>query len=180
LVSGAKSATMSVNPLETPLNTALLLAVAYFIHKSVLPSASVPKTLPSEHSKGYNWMPASHPDVSIFKSYTPKTLERFNGKDGSKILLAIDRRVFDVTAGRNFYGPDGMYGNFAGRDASRGMAKQSFDLDMLTDVDKPIDKLADLDAGETENMNGWISHFTYKYGIVGKLVENDEEMILDT
>jgi len=23
--------------------------------------------------------------------------------------------------------PDGMYGNFAGRDASRGMAKQSFD-----------------------------------------------------
>jgi len=23
---------------------------------------------------------------------------------------------------------DGMYGNFAGRDASRGMAKQSFDL----------------------------------------------------
>jgi len=25
---------------------------------------------------------------------------------------------------------DGMYGNFAGRDASRGMAKQSFDLGM--------------------------------------------------
>ena len=24
-------------------------------------------------------------------------------------------------------GSDGMYGNFAGRDASRGMAKQSFD-----------------------------------------------------
>lgn len=23
---------------------------------------------------------------------------------------------------------DGMYGNFAGRDASRGMAKQSFDV----------------------------------------------------
>ena len=26
---------------------------------------------------------------------------------------------------------DGMYGNFAGRDASRGMAKQSFDLGAL-------------------------------------------------
>jgi hypothetical protein len=25
------------------------------------------------------------------------------------------------------HGSDGMYGNFAGRDASRGMAKQSFD-----------------------------------------------------
>lgn len=28
--------------------------------------------------------------------------------------------------------PDGMYGNFAGRDASRGMAKQSFDLGIYT------------------------------------------------
>jgi len=96
---------MSLNPLETPLNTALLLAVAYYAGQLIVPSASLPKTLPSEHSKGYNWMPASHPDVSVFKTYTPKTLEPFNGKDGSKILLAIDRKVFDVTAGRSFYGP---------------------------------------------------------------------------
>jgi len=151
-----------------------LLAIAYYARQLVLPSAVVPKTLPSEHSKGYNWIPATHPDVFVFKTYTPKTLEPFTGKDGSKILLAIDRKVFDVTAGRNFYGPDGMYGNFAGRDASRGMAKQSFDVEMLTEVDKPIDKLEDLDASELDNMNGWISHFTHKYVIVGKLVENDE------
>jgi membrane-associated progesterone receptor component len=135
---------MSLNPFETPLNIALLLAIAYYTRQVVFPSASMPKTLPSEHSKGYNWMPASHPDVSVFKTYTPKTLEPFSGKDSGKILLAIDRKVFDVTAGRNFYGPgtydllwclhelnvpeDGMYGNFAGRDASRGMAKQSFDV----------------------------------------------------
>ena len=36
---------------------------------------------------------------------------------------------------------DGPYGNFAGRDASRGMAKQSFDEDMLTPLDQPLDKL---------------------------------------
>jgi membrane-associated progesterone receptor component len=61
-----------------------------------------------------------------------------------------------------------MYGNFAGRDASRGMAKQSFDVgecfssaytflfmnliplntEMLTPVDQPIDKLEDLDQTE--------------------------------
>jgi membrane-associated progesterone receptor component len=103
--SGTKSASMSLNPLETPLNIALLLAIAHYARQVVLPSAPVPKLLPSEHSKGYNWIPASHPDVSVFKTYTPKTLEPFNGKDGSKILLAIDRKVFDVTAGRNFYGP---------------------------------------------------------------------------
>lgn len=61
---------------------------------------------------------------------------------------------------------DGMYGNFAGRDASRGMAKQSFDLgqclpqmkapvthvinllEMLTPVDQPLDKLEDLQKDE--------------------------------
>ena len=102
---------MSLSPLETPLNTALLLAIAYYARQLVLPSVSPPKTLPSEHSKGYNWMPASHPDVSVFKTYTPKTLEPFGGKDGGKILLAIDRRVFDVTAGRSFYGP-GTYDPF--------------------------------------------------------------------
>jgi hypothetical protein len=59
----------------------------------------------------------------------------------------------------------GMYGNFAGRDASRGMAKQSFDegahacnmnscLDspttpeMLTPLDQPLDKLEDLKPDE--------------------------------
>ncbi len=60
-----------------------------------------------------------------------------------------------------------MYGNFAGRDASRGMAKQSFDLgtslsltvirilltrllrlDMLTPIDQPLDKLGDLTPEE--------------------------------
>ena len=51
-------------------------------------------------------------------------------RDGNtdKILLAINGQVFDVSSGRNFYGPNGPYGNFAGRDASRGMAKQSFAL----------------------------------------------------
>lgn len=44
--------------------------------------------------------------------------------------------------------PDGPYGNFAGRDASRGMAKQSFDEDMLTPLDQPLDKLDGLTDDE--------------------------------
>ena len=39
---------------------------------------------------------------------------------------------------------DGPYANFAGRDASRGLAYQSFDVSTLTDVDKRIDDLNDL------------------------------------
>jgi membrane-associated progesterone receptor component len=137
---------MAIN-LGTPVNTALLLYIVYSVQRIILPSTSKPSTIPNEFKSGYSWMPKSHPPTVLYRIYTPKTLEPFNGKDGGRILLAIDGIVFDVTAGRNFYGPsefaglcqtagrliylaDGMYGNFAGRDASRGMAKQSFDEGM--------------------------------------------------
>ena len=41
----------------------------------------------------------------LFQTYTPKTLVPFDGKDGGRILLAINDIAFDVTAGRGFYGP---------------------------------------------------------------------------
>jgi hypothetical protein len=40
-----------------------------------------------------------------FTTFTPQTLQRYNGLDGRRILLAINGIVFDVSAGRNFYGP---------------------------------------------------------------------------
>jgi cytochrome b involved in lipid metabolism len=39
------------------------------------------------------------------KDYTPQELSRFNGKDEPYILIAIRRKVFDVTSGRDYYGP---------------------------------------------------------------------------
>lgn len=86
--------------------------------RSLMPTAQY-STLPAEHAKSIEWI-----------RYTPRTLALHDGTQGehSQILLAIDGHVFDVSSGRNFYGPNGPYGNFAGRDASRGMAKQSFAL----------------------------------------------------
>ncbi|KAI6018172.1 hypothetical protein PISMIDRAFT_683090 [Pisolithus microcarpus 441] len=159
----------------TPVNTALLVYILYSVQKIIFPPLPnlAPKSVPTEFKDGYSWMPKSHPPTLLYQTYTPKTLVKYDGKDGGRILLAINGMVFDVTAGRNFYGPDGMYGNFAGRDASRGMAKQSFALEMLTPIDQPLDKLEDLDQEEIENMRGWIEHFSNKYVICGKLVEND-------
>ncbi|KAG7085698.1 hypothetical protein E1B28_003243 [Marasmius oreades] len=164
--------------LGTPINTALFLFILYSIQKIIFPSipnknSNKKQPTPTEFKTGYTWSPKSHPPTVLFKTYTPKTLEPFNGVDSQRILLAINGIVFDVSAGRNFYGPNGMYGNFAGRDASRGMAKQSFDPEMLTPVDQPLDKLTDLAPDEIENMKGWIDHFSNKYLICGKLVEND-------
>ena len=112
----------------------------------------------------------------MFKTYTPRTLLPFNGEDGRAVFLAVRGRVFDVSPGRNFYGPGGPYANFAGRDASRGLACGSFDEDMLTkDLDGPLDTLTDLGKDELEAMQGWEERFSEKYLVVGKLVAAGEE-----
>ena len=91
--------------LGAPINTVLVLVILYYAKRIILPDTSLPEKPPTEHSGGYSWMPAAHPPTALFKQYTPKTLQPFNGKDGGRILLAINGKVFDVTAGRNFYGP---------------------------------------------------------------------------
>lgn len=79
--------------------------------------------------------------------------------------------MFDVTPGRNFYGPGGPYENFAGRDASRGLACGSFDEDMLTkDLQGPLDTLEGLSHEELEALKDWELRFLEKYLVVGKLV----------
>ncbi|KAJ5390667.1 Damage response protein 1 [Penicillium cataractarum] len=121
-------------------------------------------------------LPRGPPPV-VFRTYTPKTLIEFNGEDGRPVFLAVRGRVFDVSPGRNFYGPGGPYENFAGRDASRGLAHQSFDEEMLTkDLSGPLDDLKDLDADQLENLQSWEERFSEKYLVVGKLVaEGDPE-----
>jgi len=63
----------------------------------------------------------------VFTYYDPHELAEFDGKKNKRILMGIRGRVYDVTAGAHFYGPGGPYGNFAGRDAGRGLSKGSFD-----------------------------------------------------
>ena len=85
-------------------------------------------------------------------------------------------KVFDVSSGRNFYGPGGPYANFAGRDASRGLACGSFDEDMLTkNLEGPLDTLEGLGSEEMDALRGWEERFEEKYLVVGRLVAVGEE-----
>lgn len=87
------------------------------------------------------------------------------------VYLSVRGKIFDVTSGRNFYGPGGPYANFAGRDASRGLACGSFDESMLTeDLQGPLDTLKDLDQEQMEALRGWEERFNEKYLVVGELV----------
>lgn len=85
--------------------------------------------------------------------------------------MAVRGKVFDVSPGRNFYGPGGPYENFAGRDASRGLACGSFDEDMLTkDLNGPLDTLQGLGPEELQALQDWEDKFSEKYLVVGTLV----------
>lgn len=45
-----------------------------------------------------------------WRRYTPTELRPFDGTNGAPILLSINRQVFDVTAGKSFYGPGQFLG----------------------------------------------------------------------
>ena len=144
--------------LVTPLNLVLIAITLYTTYQLYYKPAA-PATLPRES-----------PAV-VFRTFTPRALLPYNGNDGMPVYLAVRGRVFDVSGGRNFYGPGGPYENFAGRDASRGLALHSFDEEVLTkDLDGPLDDLAGLDAEALESLQGWEERFESKYLVVGRLV----------
>ena len=153
---------MGSGPLLTPLNGLLLalLVTLLYIRSRPTSAQSLPKP----------------PDPILFKTYTPPDLLPNNGQNGKPVYLAIRGRVFDVTSGRNFYGPGGPYENFAGHDASRGLACGSFDEDMLTEnLEGPLDDLKGLGAEEMDALKGWEERFEEKYLIVGNLVPVGEK-----
>ncbi|XP_010548573.1 PREDICTED: probable steroid-binding protein 3 [Tarenaya hassleriana] len=97
--------------------------------------------------------------------FTAEQLSHYNGTDESEpIYVAIRGRVFDVTTGNSFYGPGGAYALFAGKDASRALAKMSKNEE---DVTPSVDGLSDK---EIETLNDWEKKFEAKYPVVGRVV----------
>lgn len=136
----------------------IVLAVVYFL-KSIFSDMRTSNPLAASETD----------DTVVSGKFTPQTLAKYNGKDDPKIFMAVRGRVFDVSNGATFYGPGGPYENFAGRDASRGLALNSFDPSVLTPLDQPIDTLDGLTASDIESLDGWEEHFENKYRIVGTL-----------
>lgn len=141
----------------SPINLILLALLVFLVYLRLRPSP--PPTLPKA------------PSPVVFRNFTPPTLKPYNGENGMPVYLAVRGRVFDVTPGRNFYGPGGPYENFAGRDASRGLACGSFDEEMLTkNLEGPLDNLSGLGPDELSALQDWEERFFEKYLVVGKLV----------
>ncbi|XP_020205709.1 membrane steroid-binding protein 2 [Cajanus cajan] len=96
---------------------------------------------------------------------TDRELRSYDGSDPNKpLLMAIKGQIYDVSTGRNFYGPGGPYAMFAGKECSRALALLSF---------KPEDingNLEGLEESELTILEDWEFKFIEKYPKVGQLV----------
>jgi len=122
-------------------------------------------------------------EIAPPRAFTIAQLRKFDGVisettpkfdlDAGKIHIAIKGNVYDVTSAANFYGPDGPYHVFAGRDASRALARLSFDEETLANP-----RIDDLGAAELDQLNDWIEKFEMKrYRVVGRLVTPPESKL---
>lgn len=109
-------------------------------------------------------------ESTVIREYTLRELSNYNGFDLEKIYIAVKGNVYDVSKGRQFYGPSGPYSNFAGNDASRGLALNSFEIENIRRWDEPIDDLSDLSESEKKSLDNWENMFKGKYACVGTLV----------
>ena len=86
-------------------------------------------------------------------------------------LPTIYNTIHDVyqtkNKGRNFYAPGGEYHIFAGRDATRLLAKTIVEEETEEQLAKP------LNMAERAALQGWMWTFDSKYEVVGKLKDFD-------
>jgi membrane-associated progesterone receptor component len=103
-------------------------------------------------------------------------LEEFgNGLDGNPIYLSIFGRVYDVTTGEKYYGEDGKYGMFAGKDVTRALCLGCMTPECLVRSTEGLTE-KQIDEGKR-----WLAFFQLhdKYPFVGKLESSDSEAWLE-
>lgn len=85
------------------------------------------------------------------------------GANDGRILLSICGRIFDMSAGRDFYGINGPYSCFAGGDASYMLGAMSLEQQSRNKTDYTPDGDHQMTLGD------WIARFRAKYPIIGRL-----------
>ena len=104
----------------------LAALVVYYFQFQSSPSSKSSATSPTTSA------PSTAPATGKLQ-LTDEQLSSYTGADPEKpIYVALNSTIFDVSAGRSFYGPGGHYGHFAGRDATRAWVTTCFQPDYLT------------------------------------------------
>ncbi|XP_068701874.1 membrane-associated progesterone receptor component 2-like [Montipora foliosa] len=151
-----------IKSLSSPVQIIGLLVIVIFIRKLVQSRFRKPPPPPREKPL----------EPMKKRDFTPQELLEYDGVKQKRVLLAVNFKVFDVTRGKDFYGPGGPYSVFAGHDASRGLATFSVGPDA---VKAECDDLSDLNSMQMDSLREWETQFMEKYDMVGRLLKPDEK-----
>ena len=128
---------------------------------AMVPAAAAAETPQEQQSiSPFSGLAVREPKL-VVRRFTVAELAKHTTEEAG-LFIAAAGKVFDVTAGKAFYGPGGGYHHFAGRDASRGLAKSS--LDPKTLDEKPAGDLSGLTDEEEDVLEQWVARFEKKYG----------------
>lgn len=118
-------------------------------------------------------------DNSDLPIFSREELFQYNGTgDFDAIYISILGRVYDVTAGKRFYGPGGKYHIFAGREVTKALATGCLREDCIgsnTSFDN-ADEIFDIDLNDKtmQEAKKWMAFFEThdKYMLVGLLKDS--------
>jgi membrane-associated progesterone receptor component len=132
------------------------------------PSSSSSASSSSSSSSASASASASGEEEEPPRDFTTTQLREFDGEGDKPIYVSLRGVVYDVSSARDFYGKGSGYHCFAGREASRAMAKLSFEESELSST-----RLDDLNAMELDCLDNWIDKFkNYKcYPVRGRCSE---------
>mmetsp|Transcript_14854 Transcript_14854/g.24181 ORF Transcript_14854/g.24181 Transcript_14854/m.24181 type:complete len:225 (+) Transcript_14854:193-867(+) len=97
-------------------------------------------------------------------------LAQATGEQGQELYICARGLVFDVQTGESFYGLDGGYHVFAGKNAQRALALMSLEA---KDVENT--NLDDLSEKDIQVLDDWIQKYYDKYPMIGMLEGWEEE-----
>eukprot|EP00965_Chrysotila_dentata_P205872 6183215-Pleurochrysis_carterae.AAC.2 len=114
-------------------------------------------------------LPLGDPDAGI--ALTPEELTEYDGRElpgtngHAPLFLAIKGRIYDVTAGKPFYGPGRSYHKLVGKDATRAFCTGCLEPACL------ISNLEGLSDAQRKEADRWIELYEHhdKYKLVGRL-----------
>ncbi|CCW60703.1 unnamed protein product [Phytomonas sp. EM1] len=117
------------------------------------------------HSQGGNTTDGGRSLSFHQRGYTEEELMQYDGVRNKRILVSLRRKVFEV--GDSLYGPGAAYHIFAGKEASRCVAKSILDE---TQTNK---YWADCTEEELQALDEHLALFEKKYPVVGWFIPND-------
>ncbi|KAF9179649.1 hypothetical protein BGZ51_006765 [Haplosporangium sp. Z 767] len=138
----------------------ILLSIVFFFLSSYLITDTWLWGYNGKYANWRRWIPRKQIVL------TQKELAQYDGSDPTKkIYLAVKGEVFDVTAGRPYYGKGGGYGFFSGKDASRAYTTGCFQTHLTHD-------LRGLTANQLADIDGWVKFYRdhSKYFKVGTVI----------